>query len=92
MDLASIYFGLFFGIFVFTIAKIVKQTRTIWRRTRSIVNPYLWMIWVEAIVNLVFAIITYLFLNGIIPGRYIWILFLSSTLHTDNDGPASDFT
>lgn len=68
MDLASIYFGLFFGVFVFTFAKAVDQTRSIWRHTHQLHNPYLYMIWVEAVVNLIFCIVTYLFLNGIIPG------------------------
>jgi hypothetical protein len=69
MDLASIYFGLFLGVFAFTFAKAVEQTRGIWERTRSLANLYLYMIWVEAWVNFVFALITYLYLNGIIQGR-----------------------
>jgi hypothetical protein len=69
MDLASIYFGLFLGVFVFTFAKSLEQTCSIFRRTKSLANPYLYMIWVEAWVNFVFALVTFLFLNGIIPGR-----------------------
>lgn len=69
MDLASIYFGLFLGVFVFTFAKAVEQTRSIWKHTHRIVHPYLFMIWVEAWVNFVFCIVTYLYLNNIIPGR-----------------------
>lgn len=68
MDLASIYFGFFLAVFIFTQAKVVQQTRTIWRHRRSLLNSYLAMIWVEAWVNFVFALITYLFLNGIIYG------------------------
>jgi hypothetical protein len=69
MDLASIYFGLFVGVFVFTFAKALEQTHLIFRRTQSLANPYLYMIWMEAWVNFVFALVTFLFLNGIIPGR-----------------------
>jgi hypothetical protein len=69
MDLASLYFGLFLAVFVFTLTKVVVQTRVIWRRTRSLANPYLWMIWVEAWVNLAFALSTFLFINGVIHGR-----------------------
>ena len=69
MDLAAIYFGLFLGVFVFTFAKAVEQTRSIWKHTHSLANLYLFMIWVEAWVNFVFAVVTFLFLNGIIPGR-----------------------
>ncbi|PKS08176.1 hypothetical protein jhhlp_005452 [Lomentospora prolificans] len=68
MDLASIYFGLFLGVFVFTFAKVLDQTQTIWRRTHSLVNAYVIMIWTETWVNFAFALITYLFLNGIIRG------------------------
>ena len=74
MDLASIYFGFFLAVFVFTQAKVVQQTRTIWRHRRSLLNSYLLMIWVEAWVNFVFALITYLFLNGVIPGRLVSVL------------------
>ena len=73
MDLASIYFGLFLAVFVFTQAKVVRQTRTIWRHRRSLLNAYLAMIWVEAWVNFVFALITYLFLNGVIHGRLVTV-------------------
>ncbi|KAH6976761.1 hypothetical protein EDB80DRAFT_593945 [Ilyonectria destructans] len=74
MDLASIYFGLFLGIFVFTFAKTLQQTRSIWRRTRSLANAYLYMIWVEAWVNFVFALVRYLYLNEIIPGSLAFYL------------------
>jgi hypothetical protein len=69
MDLGSIYFGLFIATFVFTFAKVVQQTRTIWKRTQNLVNAYVFMIWVEAWVNFAFAVVTLLFLNGIIKGR-----------------------
>ncbi|KAH7016564.1 LOW QUALITY PROTEIN: uncharacterized protein B0I36DRAFT_377954 [Microdochium trichocladiopsis] len=64
MDLASIYFGFFLGVFVF----VVQQTRSVWRRTRRLHNAYLYMIWTEAWVNFIFATVTYLYLNKIIPG------------------------
>ncbi|KAL6408150.1 hypothetical protein AUP68_08524 [Ilyonectria robusta] len=57
MDLASIYFGLFVGVFVFTFAKAVQQTRGIWRRTRSLHHAYVYMIWVEAWTQLLPQII-----------------------------------
>ncbi|KAH6988292.1 hypothetical protein BKA56DRAFT_613008 [Ilyonectria sp. MPI-CAGE-AT-0026] len=66
MDLASIYFGLFVGVFVFTFAKAVQQTRGIWKRTRSLHHAYVYMIWVEAWVNFIFALVTFLYLNEII--------------------------
>ena len=81
MDLASIYFGLFLGVFVFAFAKVAEQTRTIWRHTQSLANPYLYMIWAEAWVNFAFALITFLFLNGIIDGR--WVESSSLSLYTN---------
>ena len=69
MDLAAIFFGLFIGLFIHTLTKVVHQTRTIWKRTRSLSNVYLHMIWVEAVVNLIFALTTFLYLNGFIQGR-----------------------
>ncbi|KAH7248406.1 hypothetical protein B0J15DRAFT_468408 [Fusarium solani] len=68
MDLASIYFGLFIGVFIFTFAKAVQQTRSIWKRTHTLHNAYLYLIWGEAWVNLIFAIVTFLYLNDIIHG------------------------
>jgi hypothetical protein len=69
IDLASIYYGLFLGVFVFAFSKAISQTRAIWKRTHSLHNAYLYMIWIEIWVNFVFALITFLYLNGIIPGK-----------------------
>jgi len=69
MDLAAIFFGLFIGLFIHTLTKVVQQTRVIWKRTHSLSNVYLYMIWVEALVNLVFALTTFLFINGFIKSR-----------------------
>ncbi|KAM6513713.1 hypothetical protein FALCPG4_016084 [Fusarium falciforme] len=68
VDLAAIYYGLFLGIFVFTFAKGVQQTRAIWKRTHSLHNAYLYLIWTEAWANFIFALVTFLFLNDIIHG------------------------
>jgi hypothetical protein len=68
MDLASIYFGVFLAVFPFTVIKVVQQTRKILKRQQAFRNAYLYMIWVEAAVNLAFAIVTYLYLNEVIPG------------------------
>ncbi|KAK5659634.1 hypothetical protein OQA88_838 [Cercophora sp. LCS_1] len=79
MELASFYFGLFLAVFVFTFTKVVKQTGLIWRRTRSLANAYLWMIWIETWVNFIFALVTFLFLNDVIPGSlalYIGLVIL----------------
>jgi hypothetical protein len=75
MDISSIFFGLFIGLFLPTLTKVIGQTRSIWRRTRSLANAYLYMIWIEAIVNLIFSITTYLYLCGVIPPRWVWPAF-----------------
>ncbi|KAH7111882.1 hypothetical protein B0J11DRAFT_191543 [Dendryphion nanum] len=67
MELFSIFFGAFLGLFVPTSAKAMQQTWSIWRRTRSLTNAYLYMVWVEVIVNLIFAVTTYLYLCKVIP-------------------------
>ncbi|KAG5952181.1 hypothetical protein E4U53_001452 [Claviceps sorghi] len=69
IDLAAIYFGIFIGVFPLTLVKIVRQTRKIIAQSRSWRNAYLYMIWIEALVNFVFAIVTYLYLTDIIPGN-----------------------
>lgn len=68
MDLASIYFGVFLAVLPFTVIKVVQQTQRILRRQQAFRNPYLYMIWVETVVNFIFAIVTYLYLNKIILG------------------------
>ncbi|TQV91741.1 hypothetical protein IF1G_09807 [Cordyceps javanica] len=70
IDLPSIYFGALLGAFAFTLLEICNQTRRIVQRAGAWgwQNSYLYMIWSEAIVNLVFAIITILHFNGNLQG------------------------
>ncbi|KAJ6781162.1 hypothetical protein PWT90_08255 [Aphanocladium album] len=72
IDLPSLFFGAFVCAFAFTLIEICKQTRRIARRGRvwSSKNGYLYMIWIEHIVNLVFAVSTILYLNGTIHGSF----------------------
>jgi hypothetical protein len=69
LEVASIFFGLFLGLFFYAAMKVAKQTLSIWKRTQSLVNIYLWMIWVEAVVNFIFALTTYMYLRGLIHPR-----------------------
>ncbi|KAH0591665.1 hypothetical protein MHUMG1_10596 [Metarhizium humberi] len=67
VDIAAIYFGLFWGIFPFTAAKAVQQTCKILRRARNLRHhAYLYMIWVELLVNIIFNLASYLHLIGVI--------------------------
>ena len=67
MDLGALFFGIFVGIFIFAFAKACQQTRSIWKKSHTLNNPYLYLIWGEAICNLIFAVTTFLYLNDIIP-------------------------
>jgi hypothetical protein len=69
LEVPSIFLGTFAGLFFLTITKVAQQSWRIWGRTHSLANLYLWMIWTEAIVNVIFALTTYLFIRGDIPGR-----------------------
>lgn len=66
MDLPTLYFGAFLGVFPFALAKVCNQTDKILGQRRSTQNMYLYMIWTEAIVNLVFSVTTILYLKGVI--------------------------
>jgi len=66
LELATIFFGVFIGLFFFTVVKVLKQTVVIWKRTQDPWNRYLWMIWVVTVTNFIFALTTYLFIRGII--------------------------
>ena len=71
LDLASIYFGLFIGVFCFTVVYAFQQTRAIWNRTHSLAHAYVIMVWTEVTVNLIFAVISFLYLCGVIPQKYV---------------------
>lgn len=69
MDIPTICFGFTLGFMVLTGAKVSKQSISIWKRTKSIWNLYTFMIWVELLVCLAWAISAWLFLRGNIKGR-----------------------
>jgi len=69
LELATIFFGLFLSLFFFVTVRIFDQSLSIWKRTHDIWNAYLWMIWIEAIVNFTFAGTTYLFIREVLPPR-----------------------
>ncbi|KAF2269535.1 hypothetical protein CC78DRAFT_604253 [Lojkania enalia] len=70
MDVPSIAFGFLLGFSVLTASKIFRQSRAMYKRTRRIWNPYPWMCWLELIVDVVMAVITWMFLRGDIPGSF----------------------
>lgn len=70
MDLATLYFGIFWGMFPFTAAKVAQQTCRILSQWRTVTHhAYLYMIWVELLVNVAYGVPSYLYLIGVIEGR-----------------------
>jgi hypothetical protein len=88
VDIAAIYFGLFWGIFPFTAAKAVQQTCKILRRARNLRHhAYLYMIWVELVVNIIFNLASYLHLIGVIQAKYVSVLSFLSQFSAYRGGP-----
>jgi hypothetical protein len=73
LSIASIAFGWTMGFGFLTIWSAIQQTLIIRKRhgASKHISPYLWMIWLEILVCLIFAIICFLHLNDIIPPRCI---------------------
>ena len=71
MDIPSIAFGFTLGFFVLTGMKIARQTTAMYKRTKRLWNPYPWMCIGELVVNLIFAIITWLYLHGNVRKRWV---------------------
>jgi hypothetical protein len=69
LDLTTFFFALFLGLFVAALEKVIQQTHSIWKRSRRLMNPYLYMIWIEAVVNLTFSIVTFLYLSEVIANK-----------------------
>ncbi|KAF2649543.1 hypothetical protein K491DRAFT_668773 [Lophiostoma macrostomum CBS 122681] len=73
MDIPSIAFGFTLGFFVLTGMKIARQSIAMYKRTKRIWNPYPLMCFGELFVNLIFAIITWLYLHGNIPRSFAFL-------------------
>jgi hypothetical protein len=72
LQLASLAWGFTIGFGFLTTWTAIKQTADIQRRHgySKLNSPYIWMIWLEILVCLIFSIICWLHLNDIIPPRY----------------------
>ncbi|KAJ4199543.1 hypothetical protein NW759_016083 [Fusarium solani] len=73
MNIASIFWGLCFGVAIFTAAKASKQTLSSWSRSRR-VTAYVWMIWGEWIACIIISVLTWLYMWGTIETSF-WIWF-----------------
>lgn len=69
MVIASLAWGFTIGFGWLTTWTAVKQTMRIYKRNGRHIfnNAYVWMIWLEILVCLVFSIICWLYLRGVIP-------------------------
>jgi hypothetical protein len=71
LQLASLAWGFTIGFGFLTTWTAIKQTAHMHRRYKlsRLNSPYIWMIWLEILVCLIFSIICWLYLNKIIPPR-----------------------
>lgn len=79
--IASLAWGFTIGFGWLTTWTAVKQTTRIWRRRgrRVFSNAYVVMIWLEILVCLIFAIICFLHLLGIIPPSFAFYFCILTT-------------
>lgn len=70
--IASLAWGFTLGFGWLTTWAAIKQTARIWKRygMRSIHNTYIWLVWLEILVCLIFSVICWLYLRGDIGPRY----------------------
>ncbi|KAK5939725.1 hypothetical protein PMZ80_008107 [Knufia obscura] len=73
MKIASIAWGFQLGFALLTAAKAGGQTLCIWRRTGRI-SGYTFMVWLEIIVNSVLGVLSWLYMDGIIPPSFAYFM------------------
>ncbi|PQE07387.1 hypothetical protein CJF32_00005271 [Rutstroemia sp. NJR-2017a WRK4] len=76
MDIVSICFGVSIGFWILTTSKAARQTLKVWKRKHSLHSFYIYMIWLEVFVNLVIAIISWLFIRGNIKASFMFYFFI----------------
>jgi len=71
LQIASIAWGFTLGFGFLTVWTAIRQTADVHRRYgfSRLNSTYVWMIWLEILVCLIFCVICWLYLNGIIPPR-----------------------
>ncbi|RSL38926.1 hypothetical protein CEP53_014462 [Fusarium sp. AF-6] len=79
--IASLAWGLTIGFGWLTTWTAVKQTTQVYRRhgRRVFKNAYVWMIWLELLVCLIFAVICFLHLLGYIPPSFAFYFTILTT-------------
>ncbi|KAM5357549.1 hypothetical protein ACJZ2D_016156 [Fusarium nematophilum] len=81
MVIASLAWGFTIGFGWLTTWTATKQTRHIYKnhRLRVFRNAYVWMIWLEILVCLIFSIICWLHLKGYIPPSFAFYFTILTT-------------
>lgn len=79
--IASLAWGFTLGFGWLTVSSAIAQTAKTWRRygSRSIHNTYIWMIWLEVIVCIIFSTICWLYLKGTIPPSFAFYFTILTT-------------
>lgn len=84
ITIASLAWGFTIGFGWLTSWTAMKQTKQMWNRhgSRVVTNAYIWMIWLEILVCLIFGIICFLYLLNIIPPSFeFYFIIRTSHLH-----------
>jgi len=71
VKIGSVVFGATLSMCLITTWKATEQTRTMLRRGKALRSLYIWMVWVHLIVNLIMAVVCWLFMDGTIPAWYV---------------------
>ncbi|KAL6401339.1 hypothetical protein AUP68_15207 [Ilyonectria robusta] len=81
LALASLAWGFTIGFGWLTTWTAMKQTKRIYERRGLLVfrSAYIWMIWLEILVCLIFSIICWLHLKGIIPPSFAFFFCILTT-------------
>ncbi|KAH6676754.1 hypothetical protein B0J14DRAFT_586251 [Halenospora varia] len=81
LQLASLAWGFTIGFGFLTTWTAIRQTADMKRRYgySKLNSPYIWMIWLEILVCLIFSIICWLHLNDIIPPSFAFYFVILTT-------------
>ncbi|KAH8585399.1 hypothetical protein B0O99DRAFT_474424, partial [Bisporella sp. PMI_857] len=71
MDIVSVCFGFSLGFSFLTMSKAARQAFAIYQRTHRLSNLYIWMIWIEGIVSLIMALLSWFYIRGNIQGMQL---------------------
>lgn len=76
MIVASIAWGFSLGTLIFNFAKAVGQTRSSYRRRKTL-TVYMALVWAEIISSLILGVICWLYLRGYIQPSMQYFFFVS---------------